>query len=222
MTLLEKHEIFEMEVLERLQSTRVLESLIFGGGTMLRLCHEMKRFSADLDFWKHKDILDETLFTQIQETLAKYYEFTDAQIKHFTLLFEIRSSHFPRRLKIEVRHERREWDFETKIAYSKLSTRQVIVKGHTLRQSLENKIAALIDRGEIRDAFDIEFILRRGIPLPKLTEFQKKELLSRLDRFKPIDFKVTLGSVLEKDIRTFYIENGFRFLRQKLAESTSG
>ncbi|NOY79349.1 MAG: nucleotidyl transferase AbiEii/AbiGii toxin family protein, partial [Calditrichaeota bacterium] len=93
MTLLEKHEVFEMEVLERLQSARILPALIFGGGTMLRLCHEMKRFSADLDFWKQKNISDATLFTRIQEALAKYYELTDAQIKHFTLLFEIRSLH---------------------------------------------------------------------------------------------------------------------------------
>ena len=35
---------------------------------------------------------------------------------------------------------------------------------------MENKIAALLERGEIRDGFDIEFLLRQGIPLPDLPE----------------------------------------------------
>ncbi len=218
MTILEKHEIFEIEVLEKLKSARILDMLIFGGGTMLRLCHEMKRFSADLDFWKHKEISDEKLFGRIKEVLEQEYELTDAQIKHYTLLLEVRSFHFPKRLKIEIRRERKEWDFEEKIAYSKFSTHQVVLKGHTLRQSLENKMAALIDRGEIRDAFDIEFILHQGIPLPEISAPQKSALIRRLNEFKPTDFKVTLGSVLEKDIRNYYVENGFRFLRQKLEE----
>jgi len=216
MTILEKHEIFEIEILERLKNARILDALVFGGGTMLRLCHEVKRFSADLDFWKIKNILDDTLFSRIQEILARDYDLTDAQIKHFTLLFEIRSSSFPKRLKIEIRRELEQWDFEEKIAYSKFSTKQVILKAHTLKQSLENKIAALLDRGEIRDAFDIEFILRQGVPMPALSESRKMKLIEQLEKFKPIDFKVTLGSVLERDIRKYYIENHFRFLRQKI------
>jgi len=31
---------------------------------------------------------------------------------------------------------------------------------------MENKIRAFIDREEIRDVFDIEFLYRRGIKLP--------------------------------------------------------
>ncbi|MDH3259067.1 MAG: nucleotidyl transferase AbiEii/AbiGii toxin family protein, partial [Deltaproteobacteria bacterium] len=44
-----------MEVLEKLKNTGLLEPLVFGGGTMLRLCHELKRYSADLDFWFIKE-----------------------------------------------------------------------------------------------------------------------------------------------------------------------
>ena len=51
MDLLARHEEFEMEVLYRMNSGRILEKLVFGGGTMLRLCHELNRYSADLDFW---------------------------------------------------------------------------------------------------------------------------------------------------------------------------
>lgn len=212
----ERHEVFEMEVLERLKRAKILDTLIFGGGTMLRLCHEMKRYSADLDFWKIKDLPDETLFKRLQSALVTDYELTDIQMKRFTILLEVRSPHFPKRLKIEVRREYINWDIEEKIAYSQFSTKQVALKAHTLRQTLENKIAALLDRGEIRDAFDIEFILRRGVALPDLSDVQRERLIMQLQKFKPNDFKVTLGSVLEKDIRSYYIQNQFRFLRERL------
>lgn len=212
----ERHEVFEMEVLERLKRAKILDTLIFGGGTMLRLCHEMKRYSADLDFWKIKDLPDETLFKRLQSALVTDYELTDIQMKRFTILLEVRSPHFPKRLKIEVRREFINWDIEEKIAYSQFSTKQVALKAHTLRQTLENKIAALLDRGEIRDAFDIEFILRRGVALPDLSDVQRERLIMQLQKFKPNDFKVTLGSVLEKDIRSYYIQNQFRFLRERL------
>ncbi len=50
MDTLKRHEVFEIEVLERLKSAKMLEPLVFGGGTMLRLCHEINRYSVDPDF----------------------------------------------------------------------------------------------------------------------------------------------------------------------------
>ena len=46
-----KQEQFELEVLDRLKSGRFLDRLAFGGGTMLRLCYGLDRYSIDLDFW---------------------------------------------------------------------------------------------------------------------------------------------------------------------------
>ncbi|MBW2108277.1 MAG: hypothetical protein JRI36_06395 [Deltaproteobacteria bacterium] len=54
-------------------------------------------------------------------TALNYYEITDARIEHYMVLVEIRSSHFPKRLNIEVRREPRDCDFEHKIAYSRLA-----------------------------------------------------------------------------------------------------
>jgi predicted nucleotidyltransferase component of viral defense system len=216
MNIFEKHEIFEIEVLEKLKNARLLDSLVFGGGTMLRLCHELKRYSVDLDFWRIKDTAGTTLFDKIKDVLQQNYDITDAQMKHFTILFEIRSGYFPKRLKIEIRKEIRDWDFQEKIAYSKFSTKQVVLKAHTLEQTMKNKIAALLERVEIRDGFDIEFLLRQGIPLPDLSDADKTKMIARLDGFKENDFKVKLGSILESDIRAYYIENQFNYLRQKL------
>ena len=217
MNIFEKHEIFEIEVLEKLKNARLLNSLVFGGGTMLRLCHELKRYSVDLDFWRIKDTAETILFDKIKDVLQQDYDITDAQLKHFTILLEIRSGYFPKRLKIEIRKEIRDWDFQEKIAYSKFSTKQVVLKAHTLEQTMKNKIAALLERGEIRDGFDLEFLLRQGIPLPDLSDADKAKMIVRLDGFKENDFKVKLGSILESDIRAYYIENQFNYLRQKLA-----
>ena len=54
MEALELHERFEIEALEVLNSAKLLEPLLFGGGTMLRLCHGLNRYSVDLDFYFKK------------------------------------------------------------------------------------------------------------------------------------------------------------------------
>jgi len=43
MDILKNHEAFEMEALECMNSGKLLENLVFGGGTMLRLCHKRTR-----------------------------------------------------------------------------------------------------------------------------------------------------------------------------------
>ncbi len=79
-----------------------------------------------------------------------------------------------------------------------------------------NKKNALIDRNEIRDAFDIEFMLRKGIELPEMSIHQKTELLKHIDTFKEQDFKVKLGSILTDEMRKYYIKNKFSLLKEKL------
>ncbi|MGC9070395.1 MAG: nucleotidyl transferase AbiEii/AbiGii toxin family protein [Elusimicrobiales bacterium] len=54
-----RHEQFEMEVLEKLHNSKILDGLVFTGGTMLRLCYGLDRHSVGLDFW----ILKNGLFT---------------------------------------------------------------------------------------------------------------------------------------------------------------
>jgi hypothetical protein len=216
MDFLRQHEIFEIDVLDKMNSAKALDPLVFGGGTMLRLCHENDRYSVDLDFWFIKRVSQSKYFERIQEALEKDYEITDSQMKHHTLLFECRSAAYPKRLKIEIRREKKECDFQEKIAFSRFSTKQVLLKAHTLNQTMENKINAFLDRGEIRDAFDIEFLLRRGVELPALTGRQNKAFRKRLGQFKEMDFKVTLGSILEDDIRNYYVKQRFGYLEEKL------
>lgn len=222
MDTLERHEVFEIEVLDRLNSSKLLEPLVFGGGTMLRLCHELNRYSVDLDFWFVRKTSPKGFFDRLQKALGAVYEITDAQIKHFTLLVEVRSAAYPRRLKVEVRREQKECAYQAQIAFSRFSTRQVLLRAHTLEQTLKNKIDALLDRGEIRDCFDIEFVLRRGAALPPLFPKQVDELKKRAAGFKDQDFKVKLGSIVDRGTRTYHIQNRFSYLIGRLDSISAG
>ena len=195
---LQNLEKLEIEVLDLLNTSRILDKLFFGGGTMLRLCHNLNRYSTDLDFW-----LDTSL---------------DYANKKYTLLFEFRSQNVSRSLKIEIRKEQTDFEWERKIAFSKFSNKQVMIKGLTLNQMMNNKIEALLARKIIRDCFDIEFLLMRGISLTKDKSILEN-ILKITESFKTRDFKVTLGSVVEKKEREYYNNNGFRLLKEEITKS---
>lgn len=209
--------MFEIEVLEKLKNNKLLEPLVFGGGTMLRLCYEMNRYSTDLDFWFLKKVAAQVYFKRLRGYLGKEYEITDAKTKFYTLLFEFRSRDYPKRLKIEIRREIKDCDFQERIAFSMFSTKQVILKVHTLEQTMRNKIAAALERGEVRDFFDLEFLLRKGIPL-KASANQLIGLKKAVAGLNSKDISATLGSVLEPEMRKYYTKNGFIWLRNNINE----
>jgi predicted nucleotidyltransferase component of viral defense system len=216
MDTLKQHEVFEIEVLDRMNSAKILEPLVFGGGSMLRLCHELNRYSVDLDFWFVKHVAPDDFFNKGRKTFEKGYEITDAQMKHYTILFELRSPIYPRRLKIEIRREVKDCEYQQTIAFSRFSTKQVVLRAHTLKQTMRNKIEAFLDRGEIRDCFDIEFMVRRGVKIPLKKGKESMALQKKVADLKEQDFRVKLGSILEDEIGEYYVTNRFRFLQDKL------
>jgi hypothetical protein len=135
--------------------------------------------------------------------------------KKHTLLFEIKPPEINRRLKIEIRKDQIDFDWERKIAFSKFASNQVLVKGLTLEQMMRNKIDALLSRKLIRDAFDIEFLLMRGIELPTEKEKLKKASVI-INNFTEQEYKVILGSIIEQKERKYYLENKFKFLKEEL------
>ncbi len=209
-----QQERLEIEVLERLKSGRFLESLIFTGGTMLRLCYGLDRFSVDLDFWLFKDIAVNTFYNGLNTFLTNYYTLCDAENKFYTMLFEIRSKDYPRNLKIEIRKNRKKVQTELAIAYSKHSNTQVLVRTPSLQEVMRSKIEAL-DRGEIRDIFDIEFLLRRGVEL-KADKKELQKLLERINSLSKMDYSVKLGSILEPKVRKYYLKENFKILVLKI------
>ncbi len=206
-----QQEIFEMEALAWLKNKGFLRNMIFCGGTMLRLCYGLKRYSVDLDFWTYRVDRIDQFFINLKDSLKPDYDLTDAQNKYYSLLFEIKKAPYPRKLKIEIRKENKESDFQDTIAYSPYSNLQVLLKSFTLEQMMKNKIEAFLDRKEIRDVFDIEFLTRKGVNVSANYEklIKIKEIIGE---FKKRDYNVTLGSLLDDDTREYYKKDNFTYL----------
>ena len=82
---------------------------------------------------------------------------------------------------------------------------------------MKNQIQAFLDRGEIRDCFDIEFLLQRGIEFPSRFDSQRDESKKQLSGLKERDFTAKLSFILEIDIRQYYVLNRFNHIEEKLA-----
>ncbi|MFH1627392.1 MAG: nucleotidyl transferase AbiEii/AbiGii toxin family protein [Pseudomonadota bacterium] len=216
-----QQERFEMEVLDRLNSGRFLRFFIFCGGTMLRLCHGLDRYSVDLDFWLIDQDQGKSVFGELNTFLSTFYTIKDAAEKFYTILFELRSPEYRRSLKIEIRKEHERPETEQAIAYSPHSTRQVLLQVVTLREMMALKTSALLDRGEIRDVYDMEFLVKRGIP-PVSDREILHEVLRRINSFSKRDYSVKLGSLLEVEKRQYYREHNFRILQTAIQDSLMG
>ncbi|MFA5793901.1 MAG: nucleotidyl transferase AbiEii/AbiGii toxin family protein [Candidatus Brocadiia bacterium] len=212
-----KQERFEMEVLDKLNSARLLGNLTFGGGTMLRLCFGLNRFSVDLDFWITNDLDRAGLYKNLKECLSGAYTLKDSRNKFYTILLELKSKDFPRSLKIEVRKEKKDIKTESAIAYSRYADIQVPVRAVSLDDMMQAKIEAFLDRKEIRDAFDIEFLLKKGVK-PQTSRETAGQILEVISALKPNDYAVKLGSLLESDQRRYYKTANFKVLTRIIYE----
>lgn len=208
-------EIFEIEVLSKMNSVKILDELYFGGGTMLRLCHNLNRYSTNLDFWLKPEKDPGKIFELLKSLFAANYEILESADKNYTLLFQIRSQRSKRTLKIEIRKDQSDFEWERKIAFSKFTEKQVQLSGLTLEQMMKNKVEALLSRKIIRDCFDIDFLFKRGVPLPK-DKKKLKQILSVIESFTTRDFKVTLGSTLDAEQRELYNQIKFNLLKEEI------
>jgi len=221
MKILEQHEQMEMLVLDEMRKLKILDHIIFGGGTMLRLCFELNRYSVDLDFYLKKD---KKTFHPWAKKLSQMFtdlgaQITDEQEKHFSYLWEVKLASYPRKLKIEVRKQARESkETQLNIAHSTFSPLQVRLRTLTLQQMWKNKIQALLDRNEIRDAYDLDFLTRRQAgKFESLKKADLEKILKKLEGYKMQDYKVKLGSVLNEAERKFIISHEFAFLKAKVS-----
>jgi len=85
---------------------------------------------------------------------------------------------------------------------------------------MKNKIEAFLERKEIRDLFDIEFLSRRGVNLSVDYE-ELKKIKEIIQAFKKRDYYVTLGSLLDHYTREYYKKNKFTYLLSLIDEQLS-
>lgn len=211
-----KQEQFELDVLDRLKSGRFLDRIIFGGGTMLRLCFGLDRYSVDLDFWLIETKDYTAWFSDLQKFLARFYEISDAADKFNTLLVELKSPDYPRSLKLEMRKGVKITGKERAIAYSRFSSVQVYVQTIPLKDMMTSKIEAFLQRKEIRDAYDLEFLVKKGLKID-LSPEKADEIRATIDGLSRQDYSVKLSSLLEADQRAYYRQNNFKILKAHLS-----
>ena len=108
-------------------------------------------------------------------------------------------------------HER----LEQTIAYSPYSTIQVLVRSISLQDMMRSKFEALLQRKEIRDAYHLEFLVKKGVDV-EITSERAKQVLKVIEDFTSYDYSVKLGSVLEADRRVYYRVSNFRILKEHL------
>ena len=85
----------------------------------------------------------------------------------------------------------------------------------SLKDMMDAKIEAFLARKEIRDIFDIEFLLKKGIAMDISPEILNR-ILKGIDSFKKQDYSVKLGSLLENDQRKYYTSENFKILKMNL------
>ncbi|MFH1230264.1 MAG: hypothetical protein V1709_02075, partial [Planctomycetota bacterium] len=85
---------------------------------------------------------------------------------------------------------------------------------------MQSKIQAFLDRKEIRDVFDIEFLLKKGIELAISPE-TGAELLKGIEDLSRNDYAVKLGSLLESNQRKYYKTENFKIFKSALQSKSS-
>ena len=190
-------EFWETVILKGLFDSPDGKSLIFKGGTALRLVYGSPRFSEDLDFSLTTDRLQGKFTLLIKKIVSPFPELviTDLEEKYYTYLGEIKITQdylpSPFRIKVEISKRReRGYKFDLAMISSPVSTVQCLCRVATLEQLYKDKLACLKDRAKSKDVFDMWYIcqkLRRSYE-PQDISIPAKELVRDLRKYLPKDF----------------------------------
>lgn len=190
-------EFWETVVLKGLFESPNGKSLIFKGGTALRLVYGSPRFSEDLDFSLTEDNLKGKFKPLVKKIISPYPELliTDLEEKYYTYLGEIKITQdylpSPFRIKIEI-SKRRERAYKSDLALisSSLSTVQCLGRVATMEQLYKDKLICIKERAKPKDVFDLWYICQKLKKTyePETITISKKELTRDLRKYLPKDF----------------------------------
>lgn len=187
-------EEYEILLLKELFESKYGTSLVFKGGTALRLVYNSPRFSEDLDFTLIKEI-DRKKFINFLKEIGKKYptmisvEPTDKFYTIFALV-RIKEDYLARTfsIKIEVSKREREWtkekDYVELIIKSEVTPLTVLAQVASLETIIKEKEDALKNRKVARDVFDYWYInqlLKKRVKVD-FTGFDMKRAKSELHK----------------------------------------
>lgn len=187
----------ELLILQGLLESSAGRLLVFKGGTALRLAYGSPRFSDDLDFSLLAP-LAETVFVRMAETAAvatPQVTLVEALAKQFTLfaLYKVRESYlsYPFSVKVEVSTREESWerdrDYSLRLLASPVTPISVLAQVATLERMWSDKQAALAERRQPRDLYDLWFIAQRlRLPFsPDLSGFDRPAIKRDLRKYLP-------------------------------------
>ena len=189
-------EYYEILLLRGISKFPESGSLIFKGGTALRLVYNSPRFSEDLDFSLTGDILKGNFKSMIKKIVSPFpeIEITDLAKKRYTYLAEIKISQdylsLPFRIKIEISKRLQEnYNFELKMIKSPCSIYSVLFQVATAEQLYKDKQLCVKNRKEPKDFFDLWFLSELlGKKYEPRTKIDIKILKRDLRKFLPTEF----------------------------------
>ena len=202
-------EEYEMLILKEIYESELGSSLMFKGGTALRLAYGSARFSEDLDFNLISDI-DKGKFIKLIKGMGKKYPGiikVAVNEKHYTVfaLIKIKIEYLDRpfSVKIEISKRVGEWvkdkDYSDKIIKSEVAPLTVLARVASLEVLLREKRDALKNRKAARDIFDYWFInqlLKKEVKVD-FSGYRKTMVLSELHKLLTRPYWRLIDSWLE-------------------------
>ncbi|MDI6766486.1 MAG: nucleotidyl transferase AbiEii/AbiGii toxin family protein [Bacteroidota bacterium] len=191
-------EYWEIFILNELCGEDWSKSLGFKGGTSLRLAYGSPRFSDDLDFSLIGTLKIQQLFAWAKTISNRYQiEITDQVEKRNTILIEFRicdsALQQPMKMKLEISKrivKNSKQEYGLRLLSSPASNLQVLLPVAGLESIWNDKIAALCNRKEPRDLFDLWYLSQKLIrPLPDdLPKLPGRRLRLVLGKYLPANY----------------------------------
>ncbi len=199
-------EYWEMLLLKELSDSQISSSLIFKGGTALRLGYNSPSFSIDLDFDLTVNITLVNFKKTITNIVNKFPELTikDLAEKFNTLIAQIsiKEENLPKTFSIKIEISKRSLKkkgyFEYKLLTSPTSSQQVLINTAKLDNIKKEKEAALKQRRQARDLFDLWYIaqVKREVWVCPKHVISQAELKKELNKFLPKDYQKVIMQLL--------------------------
>lgn len=202
-------EYYEMVLLKELFSGPFGASLVFKGGTALRLAYKSPRFSEDLDFDLLTHVEIDSFAKFIDRARKRYSDMVglDAADKRDTtfIVLKIASPILSRAFSIKIEASKRnvslkrENDYTQRVMVSETNPISVLANVSTLDRILFEKTDALKNRRAARDVFDYWYInqlLNKEVK-PDYAGFDQQVARSELRRLLPKPYWQLVDSWLE-------------------------
>lgn len=202
-------EEYEILLLKEIFESEYGSSLVFKGGTALRLVYNSPRFSEDLDFTLTAKINRKEFLNFLKEIGGKYPMITNIEtIEKFYTVFalaKIKEDYldYSFSIKIEVSKREGDWvkdkDLSQKVIRSEVTPLTVLAQVASFERILEEKEDAIKNRKAARDVFDFWYInqlLKREVK-PNFAGYDKKQAKSELHRLLPRYYWRLVDSWLE-------------------------